>query len=62
MDTGKNKMVGTRVKKRALRGTLFAVILSGFRETFGSGCHDSRRTGNGDSGRGISGYFRQYGQ
>ena len=27
MDTGKNKMVGMR-KKRALRGTLFAVILS----------------------------------
>ena len=25
MDTGKNKMVGMR-KKRALRGTLFAVI------------------------------------
>ena len=29
MDTGKNKMVGMR-KKRALRGTLFAVILSAF--------------------------------
>ena len=59
MDTGKNKMVGMR-KKRALRGTLFAVILSAFMSF--SALADSRRTGNGDSGRGISGYFRQYGQ
>ena len=61
MDTGKNKMVGMR-KKRALRGHPFCGHIVRFHEFFGSGCHDSRRTGNGDSGRGISGYFRQYGQ
>ena len=51
MDTGKNKMVGMR-KKRALRGTLFAVILSA----------SMSFSALAASGRGISGYFRQYGQ
>ena len=59
MDTGKNKMVGMR-KKRALRGTLFAVILSASMSF--SALAAMTADGNGDSGRGISRYFRQYGQ
>ena len=61
MDTGKNKMVGMR-KKRALRGTLFAVILSAFMSFSALAAMTADGPGNGDSGRVISGYFRQYGQ
>ena len=64
MDTGKNRMVGRRYKKGAERHPFCRPILSASLSLAGSGCHDGRRSGNGDSGRGISWkYFAtEYGQ